>query len=298
MALPLPPVAPATVWRLTADPSSTTFGNGVTIPFFRYNTNGTRRGALPFAQATEGSSLTVLVTNNLPHAFRPEIVGVATGPLIRPGTSASFSFNMPPAGTYLLSADGGKTAPAPGNFGAAHISRPTNGLSGTLVSRPSSGAQVLYDGGPAYDREYVLLYDDADDRRNALQGSLGSIPRQPYEANYFTLNGMGFPDIAGDTDSVVAAGLGERVLLRLGNLGRTRQCIHFHGFHADTATRDNLPEIHWGEKDTIPVPTRTTTDVLFTANQLGTYPLHPHNVQAVTADGAYPFGQLTLIVVS
>ncbi len=304
LASPLAPFSPrrsaASTWDLTAGASTYTFGDGATVPFCRYTpaAPGGLRGMLPYAEATEGTPMTVSVTNTLPVPMRPAILGVENGPWLRPGTSGSFTFNMPPAGTYLLGTAPARRRPATAPMGASDAARPTNGLSGTLVSRPASGAQVLYDGGPAYDREFVLLYDDADDHRNALMGSRIALPTEPYEANYFTLNGLGFPDIAGDADTVVAAALGERVLLRLGNLGRTRQSVHFHGFHCNVATFNNMPETHFGEKDTVQVASGTTTDVIFTANQLGSYPLHPHNVQAVTANGAYPYGQLTLIVIS
>ncbi|MDP6956798.1 MAG: multicopper oxidase domain-containing protein [Planctomycetota bacterium] len=301
LATPRALASPAAgTWDLTATPASTTFGDGATIPFFRYTPTaaGSLRGMLPYAEATEGTPMTVTVTNTLPVPIRPALLGVENGPWLRPGSTGSFTFNMPPAGTYLLGTAPRRRSAAPGIPGTADALRPTIGLSGTLVSRPTSGAQVLYDGGPAFDREYVLLYDDADDRQSALLASRGALPTEPYEANYFTLNGLGFPDTASDADTVVAAAQGERVLIRLGNLGRTRQAIHFHGFHCNIATFNNVPETNFGEKDTVQVATGTTTDVIFNANQLGIFPLHPHNVQAVTANGSYPFGQLTLIVVS
>ena len=40
--------------------------------------------------------------------------------------------------------------------------RVPHGLAATLVSRPTSGLQELWSGGPSFEREYVLLYEDAD----------------------------------------------------------------------------------------------------------------------------------------
>ncbi len=286
----------ASNWDLHAVLSSTSFGDGATIPYFSFLAvgGGSTRGQLPYAEGTEGSPMTVTVTNSLAVAFQPAILGVARGPMIQPGQTASFTFTMPPAGTWLLSAAPSRGPSSP----TALANRPTSGLWGTLVSRPASGQQVLYDGGPAYDREYVLLYDDADDRQNAVQSDPRAQLPGPYEPNYYRLNGMGFPDIAADTDTVIGATVGDRVLLRLGNMGHTRQALHMHGFHFDVAAQDNTPEQRLGEKDTIGIPWGKTADIIFTVNQAGAFPFHPHDVQCVTANGLYPYGQLTLIVAS
>ncbi len=287
-------------WALDAVNTAVSFGDGATIPFFEFMSigGGQTRGLHPYAEATEGDTMTVSVSNSLKVTIRPTILGVARGPWIRPGKSGSFSFTMPPAGTYLLSTDQGPTGTHTAGHGAQAATRPATGLGGTLVSRPASGNQVLYDGGPSFDREYVLLFDDADDRWSAVQNDPRALPLTPYEANYFRVNGLAFPDTFADADTVVAANLGERVLLRLGNLGMTRQSIHMHGYHFDVATRDGAPEHFLGRKDTIQVAHRSTTDIIATVNQTGMFPFHPHNVQAVTANGLYPFGQLVLITVS
>jgi len=291
--------APAT-WVLDAVETANSFGDGATIPFFQYQAigGGQTRGSLPYAEATEGVSMTVTVTNSLAISIRPAVIGVARGPWIRPGQTDTFTFAMPPAGTWLLSTAQGPHGGVAGSRPATAAGRPTTGLGGTLVSRPSSGKQVLYDGGPSFDREYVLLFDDADDRWNAIQNDPRASLTGPYEANYFRMNGLSFPGTLGDTDTLISAMMGERVLIRMGNLGRVRQSMHMHGFHSDLVARNNIPEVHLGLKDTFPIPWGTTTDIITTVNQQGMYPFHPHDATAVTANGFYPFGQLTLVVVS
>jgi len=173
-----------------------------------------------------------------------------------------------------------------------------SGLWGTLVSRPASGQQVLYDGGPAFDREYTLLYDDADDRWNAMQADPRAQLPGPYEPNYYRVNGIAFPATMSDSDTILAAMVGERVLIRIGNMGKVRQSLHMHGYHFDVAAQNNVPEVHLGEKDTVGLPSGNTVDVILTVNQPGMFPFHPHDVQCVTANGSYPFGALTLVVAS
>jgi len=290
---------PAT-WVLDAVETANSFGDGATIPFFEYQAlgGGQTRGSLPYAEATEGVTMTITVTNSLAVSIRPAVIGVARGPWIRPGQTDSFTFAMPPAGTWLISTAQGSQGSAAGSRQGAVVGRPTTGLGGTLVSRPASGNQVLYDGGPGYDREYVVLFDDADDRWNAIQNDPRARLSGPYEPNYFRVNGLTFPGTFGDMDTLISAMVGERVLIRMGNLGGVRQSVHMHGFHSNVAARNNVPEVHLGPKDTIPVPSGTTTDIITTVNQQGMFPFHPHDATAVTANGIYPFGQLMLVVVN
>ena len=56
-----------------------------------------------------------------------------------------------------------------------------------------------------------------------------------------------------------------------------------------------MPNTVLPPKDTVAVPGGGTTDVILNVNQTGLYPVHPHSLTAVTANGLYPYGQLTLI---
>ena len=141
------------------------------------------------------------------------------------------------------------------------------------------------------DREYVLLWDDADSRWNTAS-SAASLP--DYDPNYFIVNGLAFPDTGTDPDTRVVGFLGERILLRNLNAGRLRQAIHFHGYHSEIAARNNVPVTNMPPKDTWPLPGSSTLDLILTPNQTGVFPLHPHHVTSVTANGLYPFGQLVL----
>jgi hypothetical protein len=51
-------------------------------------------------------------------------------------------------------------------------------------------------------------------------------------------------------------------------------------------------------KDTVEVASGTTVELILDVNQTGSYPVHPHSLTAVTANGLYPYGALNLIVAS
>jgi len=278
------PVAYAS-WTLKASATQEAFGDGATVDFFRYQAHlgSESRGNLPYFEAAEGSLVVITVFNDLPILIRPQIPGVALGPNIAPGTTGWFHFTMPAAGTYLL-----------GQARLSMLSGPI-GFAGVMVSRPANGAQELWSGGPAFDREYVLHYQDSDKRWNDDVAQLTLPNSAVYEPNYFTVNGLSYPDTTTDADTFLACQSGERMLLRLSNSGRMRQSIHFHGYHVETAARDNVPNTMLPAKDTVEVASGSTTDVILTVNQTGVFPVHPHSLTAVTANGLYSFGQLTLI---
>ena len=106
---------------------------------------------------------------------------------------------------------------------------------------------------------------------------------------------MSFPELGDDPDSRIVCNVGDRVLIRFVNLGLMRQSIHFHGYHVEILTRDNQPETALAPKDTFAVTPGGSTVVLLVPHQAGVYPVHPHSLTAVTANGTYPYGQLALI---
>ena len=271
--------------KLQAQQSLQKFPDFSSVPFFRYKALAPVKslGATPMIDIPEGSILLVEFDNQLPIPIVPNLEGGPIGPVVAPKRKDYLILLAPKAGTYLIGNAGWQVASGPAGFGAV------------LVTRPKSGKKELWNGGPAYDKEFILAYHDTDDRWNRAIAKLTLPNLALYEPNYFTVNGLTYPATAKDPSTKVLSKLGDRVLIRFANFGRLRQSIHFHGYHADVAARNNVPEKNWGPKDTIPVPSNQSCDVIFKANQRGKYPLHPHFVPAVTANGTYPYGTLALI---
>jgi FtsP/CotA-like multicopper oxidase with cupredoxin domain len=265
-------------WELEAVRVESSFADGSTIPFFGYRSlPGTpSAGALPRLEATEHTIPYMSITNRLDFAIQPIVIGLEEGPTIEPGESRHMLFRMPRAGTWLLGEGLLGRVAGPVGFGATLVSRARRQLSPP-------------------DREYVLVYQDADDRWN-LDVDNGIDPDDSlYEPNFHTLNGLSFPDSASDPDTRVVCEVGERILLRIANLGHVRQAIHFHGYHVEVAARDNVRESSLGSKDTLGVPGHTTAECILHVNQPGVFPIHPHSLTMVTDNGLYPHGQITLI---
>ena len=209
------------------------------------------------------------------------IPGVLTGePAVDPGSSRLYSFAAPAAGSYYYCDEVN-----------GEMSRAL-GLLGPLIVMPADGSNRLYAGGPAFDRQYTLVLGEYDDRLNDAVASNQSFDMADFAPNYFFVNGLSFPDTAGDTDTLIAMAEGETVALRLVNSGVITNPMHFHGYHVEVATRDRVPETVVVDKDTVLVDVGECVDLILPVSQAGTFPLHTHFVPGVTANGVYvnPYG--------
>ena len=253
------------------------------LPLFRFQSlPGTASaGAVPLLQAPEQSPVALRVTNNLAFAIQPRIIGRKTAPPIQPGQTRNLEFRMPRAGMYLVTDTllGPAAAPA--------------GLAAMLDSRRVPDRSII--AGRDYDEEYLLLYNNSDDRWNAAIDSGMTPDTSVFEPNYHTVNGLAFPETATDPSTLIACKLGQNVLMRWANISPMRQSIHLHGYHADVIARNNRPESFLGPKDTIGLPGQSTADILLPVTQSGMFPMHPHNLTAVTDNGLYAHGQILMI---
>ena len=235
----------------------------------------------------EGDAVEITVYNDLDRPINLEIPGVLEGtPAVAPAGSRTYSFSAPPAGSYFYH------DAVNGEIGRAM------GLAGPLIVMPSDGSNRLYTGGPAFDRQYTLVLHELDDRLNSAIAGGGTYDMEDYEPNYFFVNGLSFPDTAGDADTLITMNVGDDVALRLVNTGVITNPMHFHGYHVDVATRDRVPETAIVTKDTVLVNVGECVDVILPCNQSGVYPLHTHYVPGVTANGVYvnPYGGALIVM--
>ncbi len=281
-------MAAGPLWEIEAVRVEQAFSDGSTCPFFRYQAMGSTpsAGTVPVLSGRRGQVAQLRVRNSLTRGIRPTIVGGVPGPWIDPGTELTFDIDVPPMGTWMLTDAELGDAAGPMGLGAVIISR-----LGASISR-----RTLRSIGPRYDREYVLFYVDSDDRWNTAIDAGGVPDFGVYEPNYHTVNNLTFPDTAGDAGTTIACQVGDRVLLRMCNLGWMRQSVHFHGYHVQIERINNQRQSIYGSKDTIPLPGHSTMEVLLPINQPGIFPVHPHSLTTTTDNGLYIGGQITLIV--
>lgn len=235
----------------------------------------------------EGEPVDVTLYNDLDREVGLAIPGVLTdAPSIAPGASHTYSFTAPAAGTYLFH-DG-----VNGDLGRAM------GLAGPMVVTPADGANRLYAGGPAFDRQYTLVLHELDDRVNRAVAAGGDFDMAGYEPNYFFVNGLSYPNTTADDETLITMNVGDRVALRFVNAGLITNPMHFHGYHVQVATRNQRAEAAVIDKDTVLVGVDECVEVILPCDQPGAYPLHTHYVPGVTANGVYvnPYGGALLVM--
>lgn len=249
----------------------------------------------PTMVVTEGQTVTVNLVNRLPAAagnasivfpgMDVTVAGGVPGILTREAThdpataKVSYSFVAGKPGTYAYYSG---TRPdlqiEMGMYGAL-IVLPASAPSG-CTKGPYSNAASAYDH-PAtcYDREYLFQFAEMDSRIHqdaeaaVLAGATGpaSVKTEPYQPNYFLINGRSMPDLM---DTSYAPNYpnqpynanphmhpGELLLMRVIGQGRTQHPFHFHGNHARVLARDgNLLTV----RDDTVTPPRLAGPLLFT----------------------------------
>jgi hypothetical protein len=93
------------------------------------------------------------------------------------------------------------------------------------------------------------------------------------EFNWLALNGR-----AGPATTPMIVRVGERVRIRLINLGMDHHPIHLHGntFYVTGTEGGRQPEVTWGPANTVLVGVAQARDIEFTANHPGDWMLHCH----------------------
>ena len=281
--------AASTEISLAAEVTTKTMVDGTNLTVWQFrDLGGFGPGRLSSGLSVrEDDPVTVTLYNDLDREVSLEIPGVLDDtPRVAPGASNTYDFTAPSAGSYLF-CDG-----VNGGLGRAM------GLAGPMVVAPSDGANRLFQGGPAFDRQHILVLQELDDRVNRRVASGGDFDMAGFEPNYFFVNGLSYPHTTTDADTLISMNVGDKVALRFINAGLITNPMHFHGYHVEVVSRDRRPETAVVEKDTVPVGADECVDVILTCNQPGAYPLHTHYVPGVTANGVYvnPYGGALIVM--
>lgn len=131
-----------------------------------------------------------------------------------------------------------------------------------------------------------------------LENASNGVPvnwETPYVPEQFTINERTFPATMEDADAFVQMSLGDTCFISIANQGWMHHVLHFHGFHVTMISSSHHPERVGWSKDTVPIRRGEAVTVMLVANQTGEYPVHNHNLIAVTNAGFYPGGMITHI---
>ena len=243
------------VFQLIAEPVKRELVPGRVVNLWGYN--GTTPG--PTIQVTQGDRVRIIFDNHLPeptsmhwHGFEIpiEMDGAPGGSQtpVPPGGRFIYEFTLHQEGTY---------------FYHPHMAmQEMMGLLGAFIMHP----EKPYD--PPVDKDFVILLQEyAVLPNNSIPNSMNM------EFNWLTFNGK-----SGPATTPLIVRLGDRVRIRLINLGMDHHPIHLHGhtFWVTGTEAGRRPRANWDPGNTVLVGVAQARDLEFVANNPGDWMFHCH----------------------
>jgi hypothetical protein len=243
------------VFNLVAEPVKQEILPGRVIDLWGYN--GSAPG--PTIQVNQGDRVRIVFDNHLPestsihwHGFEiPEamdgVPGIGQKP-IAPGGRFIYEFTLHQEGTY---------------FYHSHMAmQEMLGMLGAFIMHPKQAYT------PAVASDHVILLQEyAVLPNNTVPNTMNM------EFNWLTFNGK-----AGPAATPIVVRQGDRVRIRLINLGMDHHPIHLHGFTFWVTGNEGarLPETQWMRRNTVLVGVAQAQDIEFNAIYPGSWMLHCH----------------------
>lgn len=242
-------------FHLIAEPVRTELVPGRVMEAWGFN--GSVPG--PTIEVNQGDKVRVVFENRLPemtavhwHGFEVPMemdgsVGLGQDP-VPPGGKFVYEFELHQEGTY---------------FYHSHFAmQEMMGMLGLFVMHPKEAYT------PKCDRDFGLVLQEwALLPNNTVPNTLSM------EFNWLTFNGKAGPDC---TPMIVKQG--ERVRIRLINIGMDHHPIHLHGhqFFVTGTESGRIPEQNWFKQNTVIVGVAQARDIEFEAKYVGDWMVHCH----------------------
>ena len=243
------------IFHLIAEPVKQVIVPGRTFDLWGFN--GSAPG--PTIQANEGDRVRIVFENHLPeptgihwHGLELPIEmdgvpGIGQKPIM-PGERFVYEFPLHQNGTF---------------FYHSHMAmQEMVGMLGGFIIHPKAAYS------PRVDKDYLIALQEYAVLPNS------TIPNSmKMEFNWLTFNGK-----AGPASTPLIVRHGERVRIRIINLGMDHHPIHLHGFTFWETGREGArqPEAIWPRGNTTLVGVAQARDVEFVADRLGDWMLHCH----------------------
>lgn len=271
------PTGVTRAFALEAKPAKWELVQGVQVDALTYN--GTVPG--PTIRVTEGDTVKVTIRNSLPQStsihwhglhIANDMDGVpdVTQRAIGSGETFVYEFVASHAGTFMYH---------PHNNSIAQIDR---GLYGLLIVDPQKPDR------PRFDKEFTMMLGAW------TVGASSEVPMAGMAMgyNYFTINGKAFP---ATTPWTVRKG--DLVRVRIVNISNLTHPMHLHGQDFKVVAKDGepLPPTLQQTMNTLTVNAGETYDIVFLANNPGTWVFHCHELHHVENAGVEPGGLIQVI---
>jgi FtsP/CotA-like multicopper oxidase with cupredoxin domain len=192
---------------------------------------------------------------------------------INPGQQITMSRLFNSAGVFALFAQ---------DFTAKSL-----GCSYTIFVGAASGQQYIWN-----------LWEMQADQSQSLATAAANQISIPYRPDVFTINGLDYPLNMNDSIGNIMAHVGDSIYIAVINAGNMPHAIHFHGYHVQVIQSFLHPLMNNWRKDSIPIQSKDVVLFLLVPDQPGVYPVHDHNLTAVTTSGGYSGGMMTMIEIN
>jgi FtsP/CotA-like multicopper oxidase with cupredoxin domain len=243
------------VFRLVAEPVKREFVPGRTFDAWGYN--GSVPG--PTIEVSEGDRVRVLFENRLPepttvhwHGLEVPIemdgVPAISQPNVEPGEGFTYEFTIHQHGTFFYHSHGAM--------------QEMLGMLGLFIIHPREPYR------PPVQKDFgIVLQEWAVLPNNTIPNTLSM------EFNWLTFNGK-----AGPAATPMLVRLGERVRIRMVNIGMDHHPIHLHGnqFYVTGTEGGRIPEALWYPENTVLVGVAQARVIEFEAKYPGDWMFHCH----------------------
>ena len=157
------------------------------------------------------------------------------------------------------------------------------------------GGMIVVTNASAKSFYWNLKEHEVNFSRDIAQGT--AVDWSTYDPDYFTINGLSFPDLQLDTVSNVRAHIGDTILICIANTGQSLHSIHFHGFHCRVRASNASNILKDWVKDTFPIRSMDALLLELVPDKVGRYSVHDHNLVAITGGGTHPNGMFTIMTI-
>jgi manganese oxidase len=279
-------------FQLVAKEAPVEIATGVTVQAITYN--GQVPG--PLIRVTEGDTLRVTIKNELDQATAIHWHGLhvpnamdGVPPLtqagIEPGQSFTYEFPASHAGTFMYHS----------HLNA--VEQIDRGLYGPLIIDPAQPTNATFD------KEFTMMVSAWN--TNAMPAGAHAMPdgdemaedademgAMNMEYNYFMINGKAFP-----ANPAWTVREGDIVRVRLINISNLAHPMHLHGQDFTVISKDGepiRPDVQQ-TMNTLSVDAGETYDIVFRADNPGTWVFHCHELHHTENDGVEPGGLIQVI---
>jgi hypothetical protein len=253
--LPWRMVAGVKEFHLIAEPVKQEIVPGRVIDLWGYNGNAPG----PTIQVNQGDRVRIIVDNHLPEATSMHWHGFEV-PVEMDGSPGSSQDPIPPGGRFVYEF----TLHQEGTyFYHSHMAmQEMMGMIGAFIMHPRETYK------PRLDKDFAIILQEY-----AILPNITVPNSMNMEFNWVTLNGKAAP---ATTPLIVRHG--ERVRIRLINLGMDHHPIHLHGhqFVVTGTEGGRQPESTWAPGNTVLVGVAQSRDIEFVANNPGDWMMHCH----------------------